>query len=123
MARIYEPTAEQEALWKEFVSSRPEVVRKVAERFFPWELYRLKDTDQRVTMYSFSEDGTMSVIVSGQYNFTMFDRRVFGVDPDDLEPCDLPDEGEIVGTVLTEEGDVRLYTDAIRTFVLGRRGQ
>ena len=99
MAHLYEPTDEMKAEWAEFVASRPDVVRKVAERFNPWTLYRIGKDGHRVTLYSFGEheDGsvTLSVNVTGEFNCVMFERRVFGIKPEDLEECDLPDEGEI----------------------------
>ena len=97
MARFTEPTPEQEAGWKEWVAERPPVVRAVAERFEPWSLYRLKTTGQRVTIHSFSEDGTMTVLVTGDFNLLTFSRSVFGINPDDLEPCDLPAPDEFLG--------------------------
>jgi hypothetical protein len=103
MARIVEPTPEQESDWKQWVSERPDVVRLVAERFDPWSLYRMKSTGQRVTLYSFSEDGTVTVNVSGDYNFVLFERSVFGVDPDDLEPCEVPPPNEHVGTLISHK--------------------
>jgi hypothetical protein len=100
MARWFEPTAKQEAGWAEWVASRPDNVRSYAERFSPFELYRMKSTGQRVTIRSFDVemDGkvTMSVIVRPELTFTFSARCVFGIDPDDLEPCDLPEEGELV---------------------------
>jgi hypothetical protein len=103
MARFIGPTPEQEQVWKEWVASRPDSVRAVAERFEPWSLYRMKSTGQRVTIASIFEDGTLSVNVTGEFNCVMMDRRVFGINPDDLEPCDLPDENEIIGTALTDD--------------------
>jgi hypothetical protein len=128
MARFTEPTAEQEAGWKEWVASRPEPVRKVAERFEPWSLYRMKSTGQRVTLYSFGEanDGsavTLTVNVTGQFNAVAFDRQVFGIDPDDLEPCDLPAPTEPTGTALTDEADIKAYVDATRPAVLAARNK
>jgi hypothetical protein len=98
-----EPTAEQEAGWAAWVASRPPVVRAVAERFFPWKLYRLKSSGHRVTIHSFDEpEGetpvTLKVIVSGEFNLVAFERTVFGIAPDDLEECDLPDPDEPVGS-------------------------
>lgn len=61
----------------------------------------LKPTGQRVTIYSYSEDGTVTVNVTGEYNLTMFDTQVFGINPDDLEPCELPDGP--TGTLMTPE--------------------
>jgi hypothetical protein len=49
MAKWFTPTAEQEASYAAWVAERPPAVRVIAERFTPWELYRLKTTNQRVT--------------------------------------------------------------------------
>lgn len=127
MTRWTEPTAEDEASWNEFVRTRPDVVRRIAERLKPWELYRLKTTGQRVTLYSISEDGTVTVDITGEYNATLFDCQVFGINPDDLEPCDLPASGEVTGTMMTPE-QVDDNIDALRVairpdlFVLDKDG-
>lgn len=117
MARIMEPTPEQEAGYREWVAGRPAAVRAVAERFEPWSLYRMKKTGQRVTVQSFgeAEDGrvTLTVFVSAEYNLTLFERGVFGVDPDDLEPCDVPTEGELTGALMSAV-DVENNIDALR---------
>lgn len=120
MARIYEPTKEQAGAWKEWVSARPDVVRAVAERLDPWSLYRMKSTGNRVgnrvTLYSISEDGTVTVDVTAEYNFLSFERRVFGVLPDDLEPCDVPAPTELVGALLTNQ-DVEENLDVLRVLM------
>ena len=64
--RIEEPTEERLRLWSEWVESRPPVVRDIAKRFNPWTIYRLKSSGHRVYIYSFSEDGTLTVVVDGQ---------------------------------------------------------
>lgn len=116
MARFFNPTPEQERARREWVASRPEAVRDVAERFEPWSLYRLKGSGSRVTVYSFQETEpvTMTVNVSGQFNAVMFERQVFGVKPEDLEPCDLPADDEPLGAVLTEREDVDRYINDVR---------
>jgi hypothetical protein len=125
MARLQEPTAEQEAGWKAWVAERPENVRRVAERFDPWSLYQMKGTGQRCTLVSFGEDEngkvTVKVSITGKYNFVTFDRHVFGVDPDDLEPCDPPGPGEMTGTMLTDDASIEAFIDAARPFVLADR--
>lgn len=103
MARIGQPTSEQEAAWAEWVESRPESVKAVAKRFDPWSLYLLKTTGQRVTILAIAEDGTVRVNVSGNYNFLIFERQVFGINPDDLEPCELPSDDELTGSLMTPE--------------------
>lgn len=116
MARIIEPDAATEKAWREWVAERPTSVRLVAERFEPWSLYLMKSTGQRVTVRSFYEDGTISVNVTGQFNAVMFDRYVFGIDPDDLEPCELPSEDAIVGTMLSGE-EVDENIDVLRAAI------
>ena len=108
MANVMEPTPEQVQGWDEWVSERPQSVRETLQRYDlkPWRLYRLKGTGQRVTLYSVDEpeDGsppTLKVDVSGHFNLLMFDRRVFGIKPEDLEECDLPSADAPLGTILS----------------------
>ena len=61
-----------------------------------------------------SEDGTLTVNITGEYNFVTFDRQVFGIKPEDLEECDLPGKGEPVGTVLTGTKEIDDFIDKIR---------
>jgi len=66
----------------------------------------------------YGDDGTIIVTVSGKYNFVMFERNVFGIKPEDLEECDLPSEGEKVGTVFKgEQADeyVKMMSQLMRT--------
>lgn len=99
--RLVEVPPEAEAEWRAWVEERPPGVREIARRFDPWSLYRMKSTGQRVTVVSFYENGTLKVEITGQFNMIAFDRQVFGIDPDDLEPCDLPPPGESVGALLS----------------------
>jgi len=99
MARHYQPTAENLAAWELWVDSRPPIIKELARRFPPWELFRLKSSGHRVFAYSYAEDGTLTVVVSGKFNAVLLERRVFGIRPDDLEPCELPTPGEPLGSV------------------------
>lgn len=118
MARFVEPTAEQERLWAEWLASRPARVRTVADQFEPWSLYRMKSTGHRVTVCSFFEGDpvTLSVNVTGEFNAIAFERCVVGVDPSDLEPCELPDPDEALGAALTDQ-EVEENIDALRVAV------
>ncbi len=117
MARIYEPTPEQEAMWNEWVAERPPAVREVAQRFEPWSLYRLKSSGHRVTIYSFTDEPvTMTVDVTGDFNAVTFERRVFGINPDDLEPCELPSPDEPLGALMSQ-GEVNENRDALRVAI------
>lgn len=109
-----------EVAWKEWVTTRPPVIQKMCERLRPNVLYRLKTTGQRVTVYSLNENGTVTVNITGEYNLIDFDRQVFGINPDDLEECDIPKE-EPLGTMLVQEDDIEQYVDAIRPEVLQAR--
>lgn len=128
MVRIYDPSPTQERAWAKWVASRPEPVRSIAQRFDPWTLYRMKSTGQRVTMASIFENGTVSVNITGEHNLIAFDRNVFGIDPNDLTPCDLPEPSEPVGTVMSHE-EVEENIDALRVairpdlFVMGEDGK
>ena len=98
--------------WDAWVASRPECVRVLCERLPPDRLYKMKSTGHRVTMYSYSENGTVTVNVTGDYNVVVFERQVFGISPDDLEECDLPAPGEFLGAVLTEPDEVDSFIDS-----------
>lgn len=117
MAAWYEMTPEQAAGWREFVAGLPELARAVAERHPVNELFRLKTTGMRCYPASYSEDGTLTVAVTGRHNRVLFGQKVFGVSPDNLEPCEVPAPGEDVGDTATEAG----YTeDDIRNILLPR---
>lgn len=100
-----EPTDENRDDWQTWVAERPDSVRGLIERrgFEPWKLYRMKSTGHRVSIAAFDEeeDGTitMRVNVTGKFNFVHFERCVFGINPEDLEECDLPDPGEPLGSL------------------------
>jgi hypothetical protein len=125
VARFREPTPEQLAAWKEWVAERPPAIRAAAEKLDPWSLYRLKNTDNRVTFYSLSEgeggEITATVNVTGEFNKVVFERRVFGIALDDMEPCDLPGPDEDLGALLTDDDEIKAYIDAIRPEVLANR--
>lgn len=107
MAKLDEWTAEQAQEWADWVATRPEIVQDMCKKFPPNRLYRLSPNGNRVTIYSYSEDGTMTVSVTGEFNRVVFSRNVFGIKPEDLEECDLPDEGENLGDTSLEAGYTR----------------
>ena len=111
MADIRPITEADETAWTKWRAGRPKVIRDLAKRFRPWKLYRMTSTGHRVIPYSFSEDGTMTVVVSARYNLIRFERRVFGINPDDLVECDLPPEGELVGETLTPAQQLAYIND------------
>lgn len=99
MAEIAPWTDELRQQWDAWLAQRPKRVRRMARRFPPNRLYRMKSTGQRVTLLSYADDGESArVLVSSQYNFlSTVNREVFGVRFSDLEECDLPADGELVG--------------------------
>lgn len=101
MAKWIKWTPEQCKAWSAWVVSCPAVIQEVIKKYnlHADELFTLKTTGQRVTLYSFEEDGTVSVNVLYQFNHERMlgdfsDRRVFGINPADLEACDW--EGVVV---------------------------
>jgi len=118
MAKFTQPTPEQEQMWKEWLDSKEPRIREVAQRFNPWTLYRLKSSGHRVTIYGVNEfsDGSIriGVNVTGEFNAVAFDRSVFDAKPEDLEECDLPKEGELLGTLATEPEQVAAMIEFVK---------
>ena len=100
--------------WDAWVASRPESVRRLCQRLPPDRLYRLKTSGHRVTLYAYCEDGTVTVFVGGDYNALSFERKVFGIKPDNLEECDLPSPGEPHGVSLTESDQIEALCAVMR---------
>ena len=111
MAKINEL---DEAAWNEWVATRPENVQRLCRQLTPDRLYRLKTSGHRVTLYSYAEDGTVTVNVTGEYNTLTFERQVFGIKPEDLEECDLPEPGESLGAMLTDPKNVDAFCAIVR---------
>ena len=99
MANLWEWTEEKKTEWDKWLKDRPEVIKNLAERFPPNKLYRLHDSGHRVMIYSYGEDETLTVVVSGKYNLVAFERRVFGIKPYNLSECDFPSPDEPVGSM------------------------
>jgi hypothetical protein len=88
--KIYNQTEEQKKASEEWIESRPPLVRKMIREYPPDRLYLLKTTNHRVFLYSYSENGTVTVTIIRKYNPNLdFERRVFGIELSDLEECDL----------------------------------
>jgi hypothetical protein len=72
-------------------------------------------------LHGFSEGSegapvTLIVDVRGEFNLVAFERRVFGIDPADLEPCEAPSASELVGATMTQ-AEALDDIDAIRIAV------
>lgn len=82
-----EPTEEDLEAWADFVADLPENVRPVCKAFPPWKYYRMPKTGQIVTVLSYADDCTMTVLVVGDAFSVpaIFETEVFGVPPTDLE--------------------------------------
>lgn len=123
MAKIYEPSDEQLASWNAWVAELPPDVRDVAERINPWSLYRLKQTGQLVRLMNFRETldkpVTLTVAVSATFNLVPFETAVFGINPDDLEPAELPGPDAPVGVMLEDNRDVAEYIEWQKAAMFG----
>lgn len=76
-----------------WVETRPASVQEMARRVRYNRWYLMKQTNQRCYLYSYSEDGTVTVDVAPRgdgFDIFPFGHRVFGVDPTDLEECEAP---------------------------------
>lgn len=94
-----DPSPEILAEIEKWLVTRPAIVQKLARDFPPFKLYRLKTSGQRVTISSMNaKTGHFTVEVRADFNLVGQTRGVFGIKSEDLEECDLPEDGEIVGT-------------------------
>jgi hypothetical protein len=110
MGIVIRLTEKQERIWREWVASRPDHIRAVIEKYNlrPDRLYKLKDTNQRVILHSIDGDGTIKIDVLDKYNQhlmngiipKLYERRVFGINPADLEECKW--DGEVIDGRMTE---------------------
>lgn len=121
MANIFEPTGNQIKAYLGWVATRPAAVAAIAANFKPWKLYRMKSSGLRVQVLSFGESSepgreghvSLTVRISGEFNYLLFERDVFGVDPTDLEECELPSPNEPTGAIMGVR-DVEENIDELR---------
>lgn len=93
-----------QAAFKKWAGKRPKCIQKMLRSHPPDRLYRMRTTGSRVLIYSYAEDGTVTVSVLGLYNRVTMERNVFGIPLSDLTECDLPAEDELLGCVFDEMG-------------------
>ena len=92
MREIKKFNAEEQQVYDEWVAERPEAVREVILRKPPTRLYRM-DSGHNAFILKYDEpvDGSaisVTVIIAQEHNphlLLVFDRHVFGIDPDALE--------------------------------------
>ena len=117
MAKISEI---DETMLEEWLQDRPPIIRELCNKLPPNLLYRMKSSGHRCTIFSYSEDGTVTVAVTGEFNRVKFGRRVFGIlrhvlrPLDDLEECELPLPGEPLGEELQTEEEILAYVNEVR---------
>jgi len=87
-----EISEELKKLWEDFLSARPENIRKVAEKFPPWKKYRLKDHGFTGSVYiprayEEKEDGTVTIqcVKENKEMPILGGYSVFGIHPESLE--------------------------------------
>lgn len=91
---------ERDAAWAEWLDDPEHApVRKLAERFPPWALFKMTDTGQIASVVGYFEDGTVRVAIDPEHNDVFALRgfpgglEVFGINPDQLEPWTPPLDG------------------------------
>ena len=114
-------TAKGQKEMDEWIVSKPPIIRDMFRNFPADRLYRLKTTDHRCTILGYSEDGTMTVNITGEYNYVVFDRNVFGIKPENLKECDLPDPDEKLGTEIKDRKNVDQYLETMKSIVMANR--
>ncbi len=134
MADIRTPEPAEVEAWNTWVAMRPPAVRAIAERFFPWKLYRLGTSGRRGLIVAFDESAagvvTVRVAITGQYNRVAFERMVFGIAPEEIIECDLPGPEERLGSLnldarvflnmgLTEDEVLALHDEQLGGVIVG----
>lgn len=109
MAELQKLTLREQEELADWLDNLPLKCKEVATKYPPNRLYLLKSTNQRVFIVSYYEDGTLGVFVSGKYNLTQFERKVFGIQPADLVECDLPNPNQPVGTILKSDEEIEEF--------------
>lgn len=69
--------------YRQWLRSRPASVRVLATKVKPWHRYVITATGQECTLYSLSENGTLTVTTAGP--FGLFQYNVFGLTLSDLK--------------------------------------
>lgn len=87
MSEIYELDKESFQAW---LADTPEKVQDMAKTYPPHLLYELETTKQKVTIFSYSEDNTVTVDILDRFSLVNSEIRVFGIELSDLTECDLP---------------------------------
>jgi hypothetical protein len=95
-----------ESGFEAWLQTRPAVIQEMARTVRPNRLYRI-ESGHRAYVYSYCENGTLTMVVDGRFNRVLFGRRVFGIPASEPVECDLPTADELVGDVSAEAG----YTD------------
>jgi len=93
----------QEGEMEQWLKDRPPVIAQMFRKRPPNLLYKINPSGSKGTIYSYSEDGTISLAVSGEYCLVQFPSRVFGVSIDNIEECE-PDEQ--VGTLCNTDEEI-----------------
>lgn len=81
----YNPDAETLAESETWLSERPPIVRELFTKCPPWNCYRSKKAGGHYSVAAYDENGTVRV-THGRDSF-LPGVSVFGISPDDLEPC------------------------------------
>jgi hypothetical protein len=91
MVRLVELTVERQREWDAWIQSRPPIIQEMVTKTPPGRLYRYRSTGQRGMIYSYTEDGCVTVIFPQEYNpWQNENRQVHGIDPQFLQECDFP---------------------------------
>jgi hypothetical protein len=97
MAKWIEWTSLQRQEWDAWVAQLPDSVKAmILKHDLSFEkLYRLEGTRQHVFIHSFNENGTLTVNIISWFNQHLPPHRsglrVFGISPEELVECDLPE--------------------------------
>lgn len=96
MPEIKEEIEKRHQMLDDWLQDRPQIIKDLADKISPFKTYVVKETGQLGTVYSFSENGTLTLNITGHKDKfrdameKLIPLRVFGFRPEDLEEYELP---------------------------------
>lgn len=99
--------------FEEWLKTRPLIIQEMAKKYPPNKFYKIRGKGHICTLYSYSEDKTVSVDITGDFNKLTIERRVFDVNIDDLVETEF-DETQPTGVLFTKEDDIEDHIKIMR---------
>ena len=99
--------------FEEWLKTGPLIIQEMAKKYPPNKFYKIRGKGHICTLYSYSENNTVTVDITGDFNKLTIERRVFDINIDDLVETEF-DETQPTGVLFTKEDDIENYIKIMR---------